>query len=80
MQTWRDQILRGNVGNHSKTPTEVISIRFIVNELTPSSEEAKAKVIKLKSNYLSILSIFSKKLKLLKACKNCFHFILRISD
>ena len=72
--------MRKNVGNPNKTPTEVISIRFIVNELTPSSEEAKAKVIKKNLNYLLFLSIFSKKLKLLKACKNCFHFIHRISD
>ena len=49
---------------------EIISIRFIVSELTPNYEVAKAKFIKLKSNYLLFLTIFYKKQKFLKACKN----------
>ena len=41
---WPD-FSRKKVGNPSKTTTDAISIRFIVIELTPSSEEANAKVI-----------------------------------
>ncbi len=58
--------------------TEIISIRFIVSELKPSSEVAKAKFIILKSNYLLFLTIFCKKLKFLKACKKCCCFITEL--
>ena len=45
MNFYNADFKRKNVGNPSKTPTDEIRIRLIVNELIPSSELAKAKVI-----------------------------------
>ena len=54
---WAD-FIRKNVGNPISTTIDLNNIRFIVNELTPNSEAATAKSIKIEVEFFTILIIF----------------------
>ena len=49
---------RNKVGNANRTVTEVMSIRLIVNELTPSWEDDNAKNIGFEVEVVLFLTIF----------------------
>ena len=49
---------RNKVGNANRTVTEVISIRLIVNELTPSWEDDNAKNIGFEVEVVLLLTLF----------------------
>ena len=49
---------RNKVGNANRTVTEVMSIRLIVNELTPSWEDDNAKNIGFEVEVVLLLTLF----------------------
>ena len=49
---------RNKVGNPSRIITEVMSIRLIVNELTPNWEDANAKNIEFEVEVVLFLTTF----------------------
>ena len=49
---------RNKAGNPSRIVTEVMSIRLIVNEFTPSWEDANAKIIEVEVELILFLTIF----------------------
>ena len=49
---------RNKVGNANRTVTEVMSIRLIVNELTPSWEDDNAKNIGFEVEVFLLLTLF----------------------
>ena len=61
---------RKKVGNASRTVTEVMSIRLIVNSLTPSREDDNAKNIGFEVEVVLFLTIFFINLFLVKGCSN----------
>ena len=61
---------RNKVGNANRMVTEVMSIRLIVNELTPSREDDNAKNIGFEVVVVLFLTIFFLNLFLVKSCSN----------
>lgn len=60
---------RNKVGNANRTVTEVMSIRLIVNELTPSWEDDNAKNIGFEVEVVLLLTLFCLKFFLVKRIK-----------